>query len=86
MPTLPFATSIASGNAARIRSMTGTSSSGPLPQLPPTAAAPASSSAAAACSGVTPIIVWPRVSKLIVAMTGISGAASFAPWIAATPR
>ena len=28
------------------------------------------SSAATACSGETPIIVWPRVSKVIVAISG----------------
>ena len=54
----------------------GDQPSGPLPQLPPTAAAPASSRASAARSGETPIMVWPRVSKLIVAITGTSGAAS----------
>ena len=30
-------------------------------------------SAATACSGETPIIVWPRVSNVIVAITGMSG-------------
>jgi hypothetical protein len=40
MPALDFATRMASGAAARILAMTGTSSSGPFPQLPPTASAP----------------------------------------------
>ena len=49
------------------------SSSGPLPQLPPTASAPHAVSEATACSGLTPIIVWPRVSKVIVVMSAIPG-------------
>ena len=36
--------------------------------------APGASAPATACSGETPIIVWPRVSKVIVAMSGMSGA------------
>ena len=63
--------------------MTGVSSSGPLPQLPPKAWTPSASSAAAAASGETPIIVWPRVSKVIVAMIGIDGSAARTPSMAA---
>ena len=63
--------------------MTPSSSSGPLPQLPPTASAPHARRATTACSGETPIIVWPRVSKVIVAMSGIAGATRRTPSIAA---
>ena len=63
--------------------MTGISSSGPFPQLPPTASAPQASSAATACSGETPIIVWPRVSNVIVAMSAMPGDARRTPSIAA---
>ena len=40
MPALDLATRTTSGAAARILAMTGMSSSGPLPQLPPIASAP----------------------------------------------
>ena len=63
--------------------MTATISSGPLPQLPPTASAPQAVSAATACSGETPIIVCPRVSKVIVAISGTRGETSRTPSIAA---
>ena len=83
MPALDLATSRAAGTAACIRVITGTISSGPLPQLPPTASTPRAVSASTACSGETPIIVWPRVSKVMVAMTGVSGAARRTPSMAA---
>ena len=57
MPAFDFATSRTSGATARIRAMTVVTSSGPLPQLPPTASAPQAWSAVTACSGETPIIV-----------------------------
>jgi hypothetical protein len=83
MPAFDFATSKASGFAARIRWITVRSSSGPLPQLPPTASAPQAVIAATACSGDTPIIVWPRVSKVIVVINGSAGAAVCTPSMAA---
>ena len=63
--------------------MTGMSSSGPFPQLPPTASAPHPARASTASSGETPIIVWPRVSKVIVATSAIPGEAWRTPSIAA---
>ena len=83
MPTFDLATSRASGCAACILAMTGVSSSGPLPQLPPNAWTPSSARAAAARSGETPIMVWPRVSKVMVAMMGIVGSAARTPSMAA---
>ena len=66
-----------------MRVTTVRSSSGPLPQLPPTASAPQAVSPATACSGETPIIVWPRVSKVIVATRGMPGATRRTPSMAA---
>ena len=83
IPMFGLATSGRSGATARIRSMTGRISSGPFPQLPPIASTPSALSARAASSGETPIIVWPRVSNVIVATTGVAGEARRAPAIAA---
>ena len=44
---------------------------------------PARPAPATACSGETPIIVWPRVSKVIVAMSGMPADAWRTPWTAA---
>jgi hypothetical protein len=57
IPAFDFATRTTSGSTARIRSITGTSSSGPLPQFPPTASAPHATIASTACSGGDAIIV-----------------------------
>ena len=57
IPAFDLATSTMSGAIACIFSTTGSSSSGPLPQFPPMASAPAAASAATAVSGETPIIV-----------------------------
>ena len=83
IPAFDLATRTTSGSAARIRSMTVISSSGPLPQLPPTASAPHALSDATACSGETPIIVWPRVSKVIVVIRAMPGETRRTPSMAA---
>ena len=59
-------------------------SSGPRPQLAPTAATPAALSAVTASAGRTPIIVRRLVSKLSVATIGRSGTTSRAAAIAAS--
>src|SRR6185503_15334925 len=51
IPMFGLATSGRSGTTARIRSMTGRSSSGPFPQLPPIASTPSALRARAASSG-----------------------------------
>src|SRR3972149_4501684 len=73
IPAFASPTRTASGAAARILAMTGTSSSGPLPQLPPIASAPHSTRARTARSGETPIIVWPRGAEGIVLVSGVPG-------------
>ena len=83
IPAFDLATRTTSGAAACIVAMTGMSSSGPFPQLPPIASAPHAASASTASSGDTPIIVWPRVSKVIVATSAIPGAAWRTPSMAA---
>ena len=58
-------------------------SSGPLPQLAPSAVTSNSLRVSSACSGLTPIIVRPLVSNVMVVMIGISGAARRQPSTAA---
>ena len=84
LPAFGFATSTAAGVAACIATIAGRSSAGPRPQLPPIATAPSALRSFAACSGLTPIIVWPWVSKLIVTTIGTPGAAWRAPSTAAS--
>src|SRR5690554_896473 len=70
MPALDFATRTASGLRSCIALITPSISAGPLPQLPPKATRPISCSASTAAAGLTPIIVKPRVSNVIVTTMG----------------
>ena len=83
-PALDWATSSSpSGRAAAISAAICAISSGPRPQLAPTASTPASASAVTAAAGLTPIIECRLVSKLSVAITGRSGTTACAAATAA---